>query len=566
MESKLKIITALNWLEKNGRTLQVAMIPVISIMIIGVYVVVMETGGIQYVFSDAMFIPIILSGLLYGVYGGAVSAIIGAIVLGPFAPIDTFPYEAQLTVNWLYRMAFYLLVGLLTGGARDILSHYLSLLKWRSLHDRNTKLPNRYALVEAIAHVKRHSDPNHGHFLIAFSLANANELICHFGSDSLEFLISQIAYKIQSSLKAGLKTYRVQDNLICILLENVEKIEMQESIESTRKYLHESFVFKNINLHGDIYIGILEFEELRKPSSYYIQRINQVVLHSIEKNEPMLIATAEEEDIEEATNLELLGSLKTALEDKQLVMHFQPKINLLDGKIISAEALIRWNHPKLGSVPPNNFIPRAERSSLINKITMFALDQSMAQVSHWQKDGMHIKVAVNISARNLSQPNFVYNVLQLLDKHELDGRHLELELTESAVMHNESNVIRILNLLVSHGIDIAIDDFGTGYSSLHYLQKLPISTIKIDQSFVLDLLNADSSTSAHIIESTIKLAHKLDMLVVAEGVEDIATLQRLHSMGCDMAQGYYIARPASAEIFHKWHKNIDGNVSFLADS
>lgn len=538
------------------------MIPIISIMIIGVYILVMETGGIQYVFSDSMYIPIILSGLLYGVYGGAVAAIIGAIVLGPFAPIDTFPYEAQLTVNWVYRMAFFVLVGLLIGGARDILSHYLLLLRWRSLHDRNTKLPNRYALIEAIAHVKSDSKANHGHFLVAFSLANANELVCHFGSDSLEFLISQIAQKIQTSLKAGVKIYRVQENLICVLLENVEKLEMQASIKSTRKHLHESFVFKNVNLHGDIYIGILEFEKLRKHSSYYLQRINQVVLHSIEQNEPVLIATAEEEDLEEATNLELLGSLKTALETNQLAMHFQPKINLLDGKIISAEALIRWNHPKLGFIPPNNFIPRAERSSLINQITMFALDQSLAQVRNWEKEGMQIKVAVNISARNLSQPNFVYNVLHLLDKYELDGKHLELELTESAVMHNESNVIKILNLLVSNGIDISIDDFGTGYSSLHYLHKLPISTIKIDQSFVFELLNEKSSTSFHIIESTIKLAHQLDLLVVAEGVEDNTTLQRLYNMGCDMAQGYYIARPDSAENFKAWHKNINGGFPF----
>tara|TARA_R100001377_G_C3194381_1_gene111993 strand:- start:318 stop:2009 length:1692 start_codon:yes stop_codon:yes gene_type:complete len=561
MGFNLKIQAVLYWLEKNRRALQVSMIPLISLMMFGVYIFVMETGGGQYAVSDLVFIPIVLSGLLYGAVGGAISAIICGIILGPFGPIDTSIFGAQLAANWVYRMAYFLLVGLLIGGYRDILRHYVSQLRWQSLHDSGTKLPNSYALAETIAQKRSQPKHNQNHFLVAFSLANANELACHFGGGSVEALISQIAQKIQTTLKAGTEVYRVQENMVCVLLEDTGTFELQERISLAHAYLQESLVFKKVNLHGDINIGILKFEKARKPYNYYIQRINQVVLHSIESHQPILTATAEEEDLEGAKNLELLGNLKAALESQKLEMHFQPKINLIDGSIISAEALIRWHHPKSGFIPPNKFIPRAEQSTLINEITMFALDQSLAQASKWKKEGLYIKVAVNVSARNISQPNFVHNVLQHLDKYELSGSHLELELTESVIMHNESNVLKVLNLLVNNGIEISIDDFGTGYTSLHYLHRFPFSKIKIDQSFVFELLNQESDISFNIIESTINLAHKMDLLVVAEGVEDSATLLRLQSMGCDMAQGYYIARPASADNFQVWHKGINGHFA-----
>lgn len=563
MGVNLKIQAVLNWLEKNTGALQVHMIPLVSLIMLGVYVFVMEAGGGQYAVSDLVFLPIVLSGLLYGTYGGAVSAIIFGIILGPFGPTDTSIFGDQLVANWVYRMAYFLLVGLLIGGYRDILRHYVSSLRWQSLHDSDTKLPNSYALAEAIARKRNQPKHNQNHFLVAFSLANANELICHFGGGSLDVLIPQIAQEIQITLKTGTKVYRVQENMVCVLLEDIGKLELQERINLAHDYLQESSLFKNINLHGDIYIGILKLEKERKPYNYYIQRINQVVLNAVESHQPILTETAEEEGLEKAKNLELLGNLKVALESQNLEMHFQPKINLIDGSIISAEALMRWHHPKLGFIPPNKFIPRAERSTLINGLTMFALDQSLAQVSKWKKEGMYIKVAINISAKNISQPDFVHSVLQYLDKHELDASHLELELTESAVMNNEPNALKVLNLLVNNGIEISIDDFGVGYASLHYLHRFPFSKIKIDQSFVFELLNQESDISFNIIESTINLAHKMDLLVVAEGVEDSATLLRLQSMGCDMAQGYYIARPTNADNFQVWHKAINGHFAIV---
>ena len=215
----------------------------------------------------------------------------------------------------------------------------------------------------------------------------------------------------------------------------------------------------------------------------------------------------------------------------------------------------------MGNIPPALFIPRAERSTLIDRLTEFALDQSLRQVVAWRKKGMHLKVAVNISARNLSQPSFVYQVMRLLDKHQLDGSHLELELTENSLMHNVQKAIDILGKLARQGIALSIDDFGTGYSSLQYLQKLPVSVIKIDQSFVRNL--ARDAGAIHIVETAVNLAHRMDMTVVAEGVEDRSSLQMLRDIGCDMAQGFYIARPRCAAEFTQWHSACKGQLTEL---
>lgn len=547
------MLNAVDWAEAHRKAIAVTLIPTIALMMIGVYFLVIKTGGIRFVFSHSMYFPIALAAISFGIRGGILSAIIGGFILGPLTQLDTITNEAQLTINWVYRMGFFTLIGVLVGTASDTIRFHLTNLRWDSLHDKSTNLLNRSALKNSIRKLTDQADHNQSHFLIIYSLANANEVVDHFGHDALETLILQIAQRVQTKLRPGVNTYRTQEHLVCVLLENFEKHKIDGFVESTRKHLLEPLVFNNINLHGDIYTGILELKGVRETPTFYVNRVSRVVSQAIEINKQVLSASSDEVDNKISKNIELLGNLKIAIESRHLLMHYQPKLNLIDGKVLSAESLMRWNHPKLGFIAPNKFIPRAERSSLIDNITHFALDQSLLQVASWKKANKKIKVAVNISARNLSQPNFVYNVLSLLDRHELDGSYLELELTESALMNDEDHVVTALKILSKKGITISIDDYGTGYSSLHYLQRLPISIIKIDQSFIFEMHKDINKNSTYIVESTINLAHQLGMQVVAEGVEDQATLQLLIEMGCDMAQGYHIARPTSAEEFEIWH-------------
>jgi len=236
-------------------------------------------------------------------------------------------------------------------------------------------------------------------------------------------------------------------------------------------------------------------------------------------------------------------------------LEYQPKISINTGEVYGVEALLRWDHPVRGPIPPASFIPVVETTGLIDELTFHVLRLALAQQSRWVGQGIELPVAVNISARSLLDPRFPERVEQILAQEGLPARSLILELTETSMMVNPDAAVAILTRLAEQGIRLSIDDFGTGYSSMSYLKRLPVSELKIDRSFVMDLPRNEDN--AVLIQSAVDLGHNLGLNVVAEGVEDEATLQRLREMGCDLAQGYHISRPASPEALHAW---IQANV------
>jgi len=248
-------------------------------------------------------------------------------------------------------------------------------------------------------------------------------------------------------------------------------------------------------------------------------------------------------------NLALLGELRDALLLGQLHLHYQPKVSLADSSLCGAEALMRWYHPERGMIPPGQFIPQAEQSNLINELTEWVIHSALTQQASWRRQQLHsdLKVAVNVSAHDLLTPEFSDTVLRALDFHDIDSSKLELEVTESVLMENVDTAVEVLSRLADANIVISIDDFGTGYSSLRYLDMLPTSAIKIDQSFIFRL-TADSG-SRHIIQAAIGMAHALGKQVIAEGVETQEAFNMLRDMGCDIAQGYFVSRPLHADEF-----------------
>jgi EAL domain-containing protein (putative c-di-GMP-specific phosphodiesterase class I) len=212
--------------------------------------------------------------------------------------------------------------------------------------------------------------------------------------------------------------------------------------------------------------------------------------------------------------------------------------------------LLRWEHPRQGSIRPDEVIPIAERTGLIKPLTMWMLDASLQQHVEWARQGIDLKVAVNLSMWSLQDPKLAHEIRESLDRWEVDATRLELEITESAMMHDPRRSLEILTQLHEMGIGLSVDDFGTGFSSLAYLKRLPVGTIKIDKSFVMNM-DVDES-SAVIVRSTIELAHNLGLTVVAEGVESKAISEQLQRLGCDTAQGYYYCRPSSPEVCARW--------------
>jgi EAL domain-containing protein (putative c-di-GMP-specific phosphodiesterase class I) len=252
-----------------------------------------------------------------------------------------------------------------------------------------------------------------------------------------------------------------------------------------------------------------------------------------------------------AQRLTVLSELKSAITDGALTVHFQPKVRLRDGAVVGAEALVRWQHPVRGLVPPDEFIPVAEHSGLITPLTMAVLRQALGWCETWRRAGWSLGVAVNVSPRSLLDPAFVDEVVRVLATAEVPSSAVTLELTESSLMADPERAIEALERLRGLGLRLSIDDLGTGYSSLSYLQRLPVTEIKIDRSFLAPA-DADRDGSFAIVAAVVELGQRLGRDVVAEGVEDEATWRRLQQLGCDVAQGYWISRPVPGEQLQAW--------------
>lgn len=248
--------------------------------------------------------------------------------------------------------------------------------------------------------------------------------------------------------------------------------------------------------------------------------------------------------------LSLESDLNRAIEQNELFLEYQPQLDLFQGGICGVEALVRWMHPQKGLIPPADFIPLAEQTGIVQRLTGWVLDRALSDCAEWQRQGYGFGVSVNLSPVNLHHPGILKIINISLGKWQVNNRSLTLELTESAVMTDPEYAVRVLGILVSAGVNVSIDDFGTGHCSLSYIKKLPANELKIDRSFVMDM-NGDQN-DLMIVRSTIGLAHNMGMTVIAEGVEDQRTLESLRVLGCDKVQGYHIARPLPMSAFMNW--------------
>ena len=259
---------------------------------------------------------------------------------------------------------------------------------------------------------------------------------------------------------------------------------------------------------------------------------------------------AQFQDQDQSRRLMIASELRRAIEGGDLLLYLQPKVEFASGRVCGAEGLVRWKHAERGLIPPGEFIGLAEHTGLIKPLTEWVIETALRLIKGWESQGCALPIAVNLSARNLRDESLLEKIRQLRATWGVANGLLELEITESAVMEDAEFALRVLNSLREDGIPLYIDDFGTGYSSLSYLQKLPVEYIKIDQSFVRDM--ASSKDSSLIVRSTIDLVRDLGRKTVAEGVETRAHWDLLAGFGCDMAQGYFIARPMPAEDFPRW--------------
>ncbi len=279
-------------------------------------------------------------------------------------------------------------------------------------------------------------------------------------------------------------------------------------------------------------------------------RSADVAMYSAKEAQTGFKLYAAEHDQHSVRRLSVLSDVRRALAAGEIVVHYQPIVHVADRRVRGAEALVRWQHPELGLLGPGAFIPTVEQTGLIGPLTATVLEQAVAQCAEWHRSGQKLTVAVNLSVRNLLDRNLPGQIAETLAVHHVDPSALQLEITESMIMSDPDRVLATVSRLSALGLRISVDDFGTGYSSLAILRRLPIDELKIDRSFVSPMLSDESDLI--IVRSTINLGHDLRLRVIAEGVEDERMLESLASLGCDLAQGFHIARPLAPDAFTAW--------------
>ena len=258
----------------------------------------------------------------------------------------------------------------------------------------------------------------------------------------------------------------------------------------------------------------------------------------------------EQHDHSNAERLSLMSELRQAVEQDQLMLYYQPKVDLVSRSVRYVEALVRWDHPKRGFVPPDQFIPFSEKTGYIKTISQWVAEHAIRQCAIWLANGIELAISINVSARELIQSSLPDTFAQLLKKYDVAPQWIWIEITESAIMDDPNHAIETLDRLHALGIRLAIDDFGTGYSSLAYLKRMPVDELKIDKSFVMGM--ARDKEDETIVRSTIDLAHNMGLKVVAEGVESAEILERLAKLHCDRVQGFHLGRPLPPKQLEAW--------------
>jgi EAL domain-containing protein (putative c-di-GMP-specific phosphodiesterase class I)/GGDEF domain-containing protein len=553
-EMSKALLLLFEWTDRHQRPIHLYAAPILFLLVLAVYALVYQTGGIKFVYSHSMYIVILLSGFILGIRGGIIFGLIAGAVLGPFMPIDVITGEMQKTFNWLYRMGMFTLIGFLSGAASDGARFYQEKLKWLYQHNISTRLRNRSALLDRIKHITSHNKHSlHTYLLVVISCENEKELKSAFGFAIVEEAVQQLSKRYANN-QIDADIYHTDTAQLAILLDMGTR-DIDKLLHVLTDASREPILYNQVLIHIDTRMGYVTFDHDEEMAETYLHMAEAAltVAHETARD-----AVAYSASIMTATedNLSLLGELKDAIKNGQLSFHYQPKVDIPTGIVYGAEALMRWNHPTRGNIPPYEFIPRAEQSTLIDLITEFALEEAINQIAEWKKIGINISISVNISTHNLLQPHFTDFILGLLNQYGVSGDLLELEITEGALMMEVERTIDELRRLANQKIIISIDDFGTGYSSLQYLHQLPISLIKIDQSFVRRL-PADKGAT-YILDAAVMLAHNMGIKSIAEGVENKEVYDFLNNIGCDMAQGYMISRPMPAQDFEKWYLACNG--------
>ncbi len=430
-------------------------------------------------------------------------------------------------------------------------------------HDALTDLPNRVLFrdrLEQALHAAQHDSTHTAILMMDLDrFKEINDTLGHFNGDRL---LKQVAARLQGIMQETATVARLGGDEFAILLPKIlVGKEAEEVARKIGKALQAPFGLEGLKLDVQASIGIAVYPEHGSDADTLLQRAD-VAMYMAKQEKTGYIVYDPKHDKHSPHRLTLMGELRHAIESDELVLYYQPKAKIKTGEIAEVEALVRWQHPQHDLMPPDEFIPLAERTGLIKPLTIWVLNHALRQHSIWKEQGLDIGVAVNMSAHGLLDLELPDLIAGVLASHNAAPDRLVLEITETSIMVDQERALQILTRLADMGVRLSIDDFGTGYSSLAYLSKLPVCEIKIDKSFVMDM--NENEKHAMIVRATIDLAHNLGLEVIAEGTCAKEIFAQLESLDCDAAQGHYISPPISAEEFEHWRNESQWRLKYAA--
>ena len=438
-----------------------------------------------------------------------------------------------------------------------------------ALHDALTGLPNRTLLLEhieqAIAHAHRQLNRC---TVILMDLDHFKEINDTLGHAVGDRLLHALAPRLQACVRESDSVSRLGGDEFAAVLEGIDLADAIKVAHKFARATEKPFILDGQTLSVGVSMGIALYPDLGMDAETLLKNAD-IAMYKAKRTATEYAVYDIESDNFTINRLELVALVREAVRNEAFQMVYQPKLDLVTGEVTSVEALIRCDHKDVGVIPPDVFIPIAEQIGLMRDLTVQIVRRALLQLKRWEEEGLVLDMSVNISARNLADLAFPSQIRRVLQELRVEPRKLILEITESSMMVDPLTAQRILNELGALGVGLAIDDFGTGYSSLAYLKHIPATEVKIDRSFIKDML--ENENDAVIVSATIGMAHNLKVRVVAEGVENDEILQKIREWGCDTAQGYFIARPMLAEqlpgfVRRRFHQRATGGQGPAADA
>ncbi len=508
---------------------------------------VYNMGGTNFSYVHTFYLPILLGGMIFHIPGGIIAGFIAGIIAGPYMPADAFMQTAQVASSWVIRCFFFCFMGAFVGALSIIFRLYLKNLHLHITTDLITQLPNMMGLKLAWQE-QTHSNLEVKPSILLIVLSRLRDIDKAFGSVATADLLREVTKRLNDLLPLYTKLGYVDYGTFAVLIPS-KVLSVEEIREKCRQGLGNRFLVEHIPIFLESHFGDATCQQGDEELFSLIRKAKIAVDKSIEMSRQS--ASFEEKDDQQIQrNLKLSHDLSKALEENQLKLVYQPKIDLKTKSCTGFEALVRWVHPELGMISPGEFIPMIEKTLLINQFTKWLLQTSLSHLHSWLEQKLDLTCAINFSMKNFEDPEIYTSLQSFLKLYKIPAGYLEIEVTETAIPTNLEKVADILQSCRERGIKISIDDFGTGQSSMKYLFKLPVDCIKIDQTFVRSIMT--NSAAEAIVRSAITLGHELNLEVIAEGVETEEEYNKLCALECDGGQGFYFARPMPFEMATSW--------------